>query len=51
MATLSLQAPHRLHVWPGFSRAAAMILTVLDVFAEAKLRAIAAHKQYPFVDR
>lgn len=51
MSTLSLHVPHKLDMRRGFSRAAAMILTLLDVFTEAKLRAIAAHEQYPFIDR
>jgi hypothetical protein len=48
MSTLPLRVPH---VWSGFARVGAVITTVLDIFAEAELRAIAAHKRYPFVDR
>jgi len=48
MSTLSLRAPH---VWAGFARVGAAIVTVLDVFAEAELQAFAAHKRYPFVKR
>ena len=50
MSTLSLRAPHVPHVWHGFARVGAAIMTVLDVFAEAQLQASAAHKKYPFAD-
>jgi hypothetical protein len=46
MSTLPLRTPH---VWAGFARVGAVIATVLDIFAEAELRAFAAHKRYPFV--
>jgi hypothetical protein len=48
MPTLSLRAPR---VLSGFARVGAAIATVLDVFAEAQLQALAAHKRYPFVER
>jgi hypothetical protein len=58
MSTLSLRAPHASHVWPGFARVwhgivyvGTVIATVIDVFAEAQMRATAAHKAYPFIDR
>jgi hypothetical protein len=48
MSTLPLRTPH---VWAGFAHVGAVISTVLDIFAEAELRAFAAHKRYPFVKR
>ena len=48
MSTLPLRAPH---VWAGFARVGAALVTVLDIFAEAERRAFAAHKRYPFVKR
>jgi acyl-coenzyme A synthetase/AMP-(fatty) acid ligase len=48
MSTLPPRTPH---VWAGFARVGAVIATVFDIFAEAELRAFAAHKRYPFVKR
>jgi hypothetical protein len=45
MSTLLLHAPHASQVRLGFARVSAAIVTVLDVFAEAQLRALAAHKR------
>lgn len=48
MTTLPLRAwdmPGAPHIWSGFARIGAIIVTVLDVFAEAELRAMAAHKR------
>ena len=45
MSTLQLHAPHVSEVRLSFVRVGAAIVTVLDVFAEAKLRALAAHKR------
>lgn len=48
MSTLPLRTHDVLHVpqvWSGFARLGAAIVTVLDVFAEAELRAMAAHKR------
>jgi len=49
MSTLPLRALH-VPALPttGFSRAVAVVLSVIDVFAEAKAQANAAHKRYPF---
>ncbi len=51
MSTLLLHAPHVSQVRLCFARVGAVLVTVLDVFAEAELRAFAAHKRYPFVKR
>ena len=49
MPTLSLRTPR---VLSGIARVGAVIVTVLDVFAEAQLQALAAHKKlYPFDER
>jgi hypothetical protein len=48
MTTLPLRASDLLnapHIWSGFARVGAFIVTVLDVFAEAELRAMAAHRR------
>ncbi len=45
MSTLLLHAPHASQVRLGFARVGVAIVTVLDVFAEAQLRALAAHKR------
>ena len=48
MSTLPLRThdlPHVPNFWSGFARVGAAIVTVLDVFAEAELRAMAAHKR------
>jgi len=58
MSTLSLRAPHVSRAWPAFARVwqgvvhvGTVIAAVIDVFAEAQMRATAAHKAYPFMDR
>jgi hypothetical protein len=33
------------NIWSGFARVGALIVNVLDVFAEAQLRALAARKR------
>jgi len=51
MSTLPLHVqdvPTVPRVWSGFARVGAVIGTVLDVFAEAELRAMAAHKRLSF---
>ena len=45
MSTLLLHVPHTSQVRLGFARVGVAIVTVLDVFAEAQLRALAAHKR------
>ena len=53
MSTLPIRAPHlpqALLPIPGFKRAVAVALMLLDVFTEAQQQARAAHKQYPFAD-
>ena len=48
MTTLPLRAsdlPTAPHIWSGFARVGAFIVTMLDVFAEAELRAMAAHQR------
>ena len=48
MTTLSLRAsdvPNVPHIWSGFARVGTVLGKVLDVFAEADLGAIAAHKK------
>lgn len=48
MTTLSLRAsdvPNVPHIWFGFTRVGTVLGKVLDVFAEADLGAIAAHKR------
>jgi hypothetical protein len=48
MTMLPLHAsdvPNAPHIWSGLARVGAVIVTVLDVFAEAELRAMAAHKR------
>jgi hypothetical protein len=48
MTTLPLCAsdlPNVPYVWPTLARVGAIFATVLDVFAEAELRANAAHKR------
>lgn len=48
MSTLPLRTqdvPSVPNFWSGFARIGAAVVTVLDVFAEAELRAIAAHKR------
>ena len=51
MSTLPLHVqdvPIVPRLWSGFARVGAVIGTVLDVFAEAELRALAAHKRLSF---
>ncbi len=48
MSTLPLRThdlPHLPNFWSGLARLGAAIVTVLDIFAEAELRAMAAHKR------
>ncbi len=51
MTTLSLRAldaPNVPHLWSGFARVGTVLGKVLDVFAEADLGAIAAHKKISY---
>jgi hypothetical protein len=52
MSTLPIQAPHVPLFRPlsGLARVAALVLALVDVFAEAQQMARAAHKQYPFAE-
>ena len=48
MTTLPLRASHMPtapRIWCGLARFGAFIVTMLDVFAEAELRAMAAHQR------
>jgi len=49
MSTLPLRASH-VPAFPAFARAAAFVLMVIEVFAEAQRQARAAHARYPFAE-
>jgi hypothetical protein len=52
MSTLTLRAPYipQVSVLPAVARVVAVIVAVLDVFAEAQDMASAAQKRYPFAE-
>ena len=49
MATLSNRTPYA-PTLPGLARIASTIAMVFTVFAEAQIRALAAHNRYPFAE-
>jgi len=53
MSTLAIRTPHATKLSPPlrvFANLASVVLTVLDVFAEAQRMACDAKRRYPFSD-
>lgn len=52
MSTLPIRVSHFPQFAPlaGVGRVVAAVVTMLDVLAEARAQATAAHKRYPFAD-
>ncbi len=50
MSTLPLRASQVAQPFAGFARIISVIVTVIDVFAEAQQQVIAAQRRYPFCD-
>ncbi len=53
MSTLEILAAYRRKPWrpfAGFARIVSVLIAVLEVFAEARDQAKAAHQRFPFAD-